>query len=553
MQVLGCPPVVSVLVVLHTRRVTGFTFAMSQLTADQLAQRIFECGLMSSKEIDSIVQTAGGRGNATFNSLVTTLVEREALTNWQISRVVEGHTKGYFYGNWSVLYLIGHGTFARVYRAFHRKTGDIKAVKVLRQRYSTDLESREQFLREARMVMKLRHPNIVPIHEVEEDKGRIYMVMDFVEGQNLREYVIAHRKLPVLTSLRITRDIAAGLAYAAQHNITHRDMKLSNVLLSAKGQAKLVDFGLATVSGKDDDDEKGGPRSIDYAGLERTTGVRRNDRRSDIYFLGCMLYQLVSGIAPLFETRERIKRLSSQRYLDVRPVTQHAPELPHRVAILVGRLMELDAEKRIQTPAQVVQETESVIAAIESGDNKQFDAALTEKQMQEYAAQMLEKEEGSGRTILIIESNKKLQDSLRERLKGLGYRVLITGDPVRGLARFADLDPSDDQPADLVIFGCAGLGQEGLRAFTQFATGKATADIPAVLLVTDNLQKFVKPEWFNGNRALALVPLKIKKLRAELRKLLKLDDPATKKSQQPVIGPHVVNSISGSDTDIDDD
>ena len=266
-----------------------------------------------------------------------------------------------------------------------------------------------------------------------------------------------------------------------------------------------------------------------------------------------MLYQLVSGVAPLLETRERIKRLSSQRYLEVRPVTQHAPELPHRVVILVGRLMELDAEKRIQTPAQAVQETESVIAAIESGDHQQFDAALTEKQTQEYAAQLLDREEGAGRTILIIESNKKLQDSLRERLKSLGYRVLITGDPIRGLARFADLDPSDDQPADLVIFGCAGLGQEGLRAFEQFATTKATSAIPAVVMVTDNLEKFVKPEWFNANRAMAVVPLKIKKLRSELRKLLKLDDPATKKVQKPVVEPYIVNSLGGGDTDIDDE
>lgn len=529
---------------------------MSQLTADQLAQRIFDCGLMGAKDLDAVVQAAGGRGRATFDSLVTTLVEKEALTNWQISRVVEGHRTGYFYGNWSVLYLIGHGTFARVYRAFHRKTGDIKAVKVLRQRYSSDLDSREQFLREARMVMKLRHPNIVPIHEVEEDKGRIYMVMDFVEGQNLREYASAHGKLPVLTALKISRDIAAGLEHARQFNITHRDMKLSNVLLSAKGQAKIVDFGLATVSGKEDDDEQGGPRSIDYAGLERTTGVRRNDLRSDIYFLGCMLYQLVSGEAPLLETRERIKRLSAQRYLDAPPVTLHAPELPHRVAILVGRLMDLDADKRIQSPAQAVQETEAAIAAIESGDNKQFDAALSDQQAADYAAKMVDQQEGADCTVLIIESNIKIQDSLRDKLKGLGYKVLITADPVRGLGRFADLDPQDDKPADVVIFGCAGLGKNGMRAFAEFVESGKSKQIPAVLIAPENLQRFVKPEWLECNTALLPIPLKMKKLRVELRKLLKLDDPVAqqkrpKKAAEP--GPFVVNSLGGGDTDVDDD
>jgi len=274
---------------------------MSDLSAEQLAQRIYDCNLMGNKELEQTLASSGGRGRATFNEFIMALLEREQLTNWQISRVVDGQRRGYFYNNWKILYLIGAGTFARVYRAEHAKTGDIKAVKVLRQRYSNDTETRESFMREAKMVMKLRHPNIVPIHEVEEDKARIYMVMDFVEGQNLREYVRAHKKIPILTALRIIRDVSAGLAHAATQNIYHRDMKLSNVLLASSGQAKLVDFGLATVSSNKDTDDKGGPRSIDYAGLERCTNVRRNDTRSDLYFVGCMLYQMVSGEPPLLD------------------------------------------------------------------------------------------------------------------------------------------------------------------------------------------------------------------------------------------------------------
>jgi serine/threonine protein kinase len=525
---------------------------MSEITAEQLAQRIFDVGLMGSKEIESVLQAAGGRGRATFDSFVFALLEKEALTNWQISRVVEGHAQGYSYGNWGILYLIGHGTFARVYRAYHRKTGDIKAVKVLRNRYSTDLEQREQFLREARMVMKLRHPNIVPIHEVEEEKGRIYMVMDFVEGQNLREYVHAHHKLNVVTALRIIRDIASGLAYAAQQNITHRDLKLSNVLLSSKGQAKLVDFGLATVNDPEEKGEKGGPRSIDYAGLERTTGARRNDPRSDIYFLGCMLYHMVSGKPPLFETRERIKRLSAQRYLDVAPVNHHVPDIPHRVAILIDRLMDLDIEKRIQTPAAVVQETESVLQAVESGEAAQFDPNLTEEQLARYAAQKLQKEEGAGKTVLIIESNVKLQNTLRDRLKAVGYRVLITADPERGLAKFADVEPGDNNlPADVVLFGCGGLGRIGIQAFSQFLSGKATGDVPAILMVTEKLTSFVKPEWFNEIRDYIGLPLKVRTLRAKLRHVLKLEEPV----QQDTLGisSQRTERIGSFDTDVYDE
>ncbi len=521
---------------------------MSQLTAEQLASRVYDCGLMGMKDLEATLQLAGGRGRATFDNYIATLLEREKLTNWQIARVVAGHRRGYFYGHWKILYLIGAGTFARVYRAAHDKTGEIKAVKVLRQRYSNDMDTREQFLREARMVMKLRHPNIVPIHEVEEDKTRIYMVMDFVEGQNLREYVKAHKQLPVITSLKIVRDVVAGLKYADEHNITHRDMKLSNVLLASTGQAKLVDFGLANVSGEGDD-ESGGPRSIDYAGLERTTGVRRNDKRSDIYFVGCMLYHLVSGEPPLSETRERIKRLSSQRYLDVKPVTSHVPDLPHRAAILISRYMDLDATKRIQSPAMALQETEAAIQAIESGDISRYDAEQSDQQASDYAAKIKDQEEGAERTILIIESNPKVQDSLREKLKSLGYRVLITGDPLRGLSRFADLDPADDAPADCVIFGCAGLGRQAIKAFEEFVEGQHTARIPAIILVPENLEKLMNPSWLNNHRVQLTLPLKLKRLRRSLRELLK-NSPSVAK--QPEAGPIVVNEQS-YDTDVEFD
>ena len=133
------------------------------LDADKLAQRIHDSGLMVAREIEAVLSKAGGRGQADIELFVSLLLRGEHLTNWQLTRLVEGHRKGYFYNDWKILYLIGVGTFARVYRSYHMKTGEIKAIKVLRSRHSNNEEMREHFLREGRMVMKLRHPNIVPI------------------------------------------------------------------------------------------------------------------------------------------------------------------------------------------------------------------------------------------------------------------------------------------------------------------------------------------------------------------------------------------------------
>ena len=496
---------------------------MSELSAEQFAQRLYDYRLLEMAEIESAFSAAGGRGNCTLDQFVSVLIKRELITNWQAQRAKEGHRRGYFYGNWKIQYMVGAGTFARVYRGVHRTTGDIKAIKVLRNRYSNDEDTRERFVNEARMVMKLRHPNIVPIHEVDIERGRSYMVMDFVEGQNLRDYVRAHKAVKIEIALSVLRDLASGLTYAAERNITHRDMKLSNVLLTSTGSARLVDFGLATVSNQAEEPNADGvfnPRSVDYAGLEKASNAPRNDPRSDIYFLGCMFYHMLAGVPPLYETKERIKRLSPRRYKEVAPLTNHNDSFPHRVVILCNRLMELNPEKRVQTPAQALQEVEAVITAIESGDLAKYDKELSAKHAEEYAKMVHQEDEGAGKTILVVESNIKVQNSLRDGLKNLGYRVLIMGDPVRAMQRFEDLDPAEDRPCDCLIFGCAGLGISAVEAFNRFATHEHGQNVPSILMVGPKQEKFLKRAKLDEKRTHLALPVKFKNVRNQLRKLL---------------------------------
>jgi len=500
------------------------------VSAEQLGKRAHECGLLTINQVQLALNEAGGPDIATYEDFISVLMQKELLTNWQIDRLAKGEIQGYFFGKWKILYFIGAGTFARVYRAVHIETKDVKAVKVLRIRHSNDDDTREQFMREGNIVKQLRHPNIAPIFEVEQYKGRIYMVMDFVEGQNLRDYFKAHRKISRLRSLAIIRDIAAGLAYAFERNITHRDLKLSNVLLSAKGQAKLVDFGLAI--GGDEGDKAGGktPRSIDYATLEKVSGAKRDDKRSDLFFLGCMLYEMVTGVPPLEETRERMRRTSSQRFTDIVPITVHDPDLPDRLVIFANRLMELDPNKRIQTPALVKQEAEAVIESIKSGNVKKYDAEASEKAAADYEQQMLLKEEGRGYTIMLIESNTKLQDVLRDRLKELGYRVLITNDPGRGLDRFMDMNVDGDGETvkGCVIFGCVGLGREAMQACYNFGTDSETKHIPSLMIVTEKLKQHVNRDLIGDRHQVLCMPVKFAHVQLGLRKILGLKIPSAK-------------------------
>src|SRR5437764_4801010 len=146
--------------------------------------------------------------------------------------------------------------------------------------------------------------------------------MEFVTGGNLREILLIRKTLTVSESLRILEDCASALTYAYARGVTHRDIKLTNILISSQGNAKLVDFGLAQFyagSNKEDDKHRA-ERTVDYAGLEKGTGVKTGDVRSDIFFLGCVLYEILTGRAPIEISRDRHARQAMMRFQQVPPL-----------------------------------------------------------------------------------------------------------------------------------------------------------------------------------------------------------------------------------------
>src|SRR5262245_4606509 len=256
---------------------------MPEISAEQRSQRMLDAGLVDARQVESLWAELATR-EVSYHDYSTLLLRKELLTNYQLDRLLKGEKGGYFYGSYKVLYLVGTGTFARVYRAVQTDSGRIVAVKSLRKRFRDDRSMNEQFIREGKIGMQLRHPNIVPIYEVVEHPSPC-LIMEFVEGRNLREFTRVRKKLSPVESMRVAVDILAGLSYAATLGMTHRDLKMSNVLVTSRGKGKLVDFGLAglqTAKPNSANAEETNPRTIDYAGLERASGVRNNDIRSDL-------------------------------------------------------------------------------------------------------------------------------------------------------------------------------------------------------------------------------------------------------------------------------
>lgn len=496
---------------------------MSEISAEKLGQRITDTGLLESRELEAVWGELGTR-EVPLDQFTSLLMRRELLTNFQLDRLIRGERSGYFYGNYKVLYLTGTGTFARVYRAVERGTGRVVAVKVLRKRFRDDGVMTEQFLREGQIGSTLRHPNVVPIYEVSSNPNAPYLVMEFVEGRNLREMVKVRKKLTPGESMRITIDVLTGLAYAAERGMSHRDLKLSNVLITSKGRGKLVDFGLAAIRSTETvkDDDSPNARTIDYAGLERASGCRNNDPRSDLFFVGCLLYQMVTGQAAMYETRDRIQRLSVSRYQNIKPILQVDPTVPRPIATLVTKAIELAPEKRFSTPAEMLEEAKKVQQRVEAGEVADAAAAAEALAAGETVGSVVipklpAEMEGALRTVMIVESRSDMQDVFREKLKKYGYRVLVFSDPERAITRIED---NHTKLADCVLFSTLGLADDALAAFNKFGASDATKNIPAIIFVDGKQADLIKTARLSDKRVLLSMPLKVRELRETLLKLL---------------------------------
>ena len=170
----------------------------------------------------------------------------------QGNKLRKGDTDGYFLGGYRLLYKIASGSFGRVYRGDDPRTGQVVAIKVLRNKWTMDKQKVDLFMREGKLGMTIRHPNIVSVLAVNQDSktGQYFIVMEFVEGGNLRDLLQIRKKL----GLRRGAAVHGGVRRRAwrtrtPRGLTHRDIKPTNILIAAaNGQAKLVDFGLAEIS-----------------------------------------------------------------------------------------------------------------------------------------------------------------------------------------------------------------------------------------------------------------------------------------------------------------
>jgi serine/threonine-protein kinase len=256
-------------------------------------------------------------------------------------------------------------------------------------------------------------------------------------------------------------------------------------------------------------------RSIDYLALERGTGVGKHDHRSDIYFAGCMFYHMLTGIPPLYETRDRLQRMSVTRFQEIKDVGELDPSLPMQVVACVNRSMAYMPDERYQEPGEMLADLKKTRIILDKADQEPSEAPR-KSGGQAAKRRVTTDKEGEGLAIMLVESQLEMQNLLRDQLKKRGYRVLITSDPARAIERFED----DVHAADCVVFSSQELGGNAVAAFNEMGRSESIGHIPAVLMVDQRHTNFIESAETNAHRVLLPMPLKIRDLRQTLLRLL---------------------------------
>jgi uncharacterized protein (TIGR03067 family) len=251
-----------------------------------------------------------------------------------------------------VLLLIGAGGMGAVYKVRQPQLDRFVALKILAPERTEDARFAERFQREAQALAKLNHPSIVTIHDFGQAGGFFYLLMEFVDGVNLRQAMRAGRFTPE-QALAIVPAVCEALQYAHEHGIVHRDIKPENLLMDREGRVKIADFGIAKMLGEAGSEigvaESQPAGTPQYMAPEQQAHSSRVDHRADIYSLGVVLYELLTGELPAEKLQPPSSRLRGMR-IDV------------RLDEIVLRALEVKPELRFATAAEFRTQLEAVVS-----------------------------------------------------------------------------------------------------------------------------------------------------------------------------------------------
>jgi serine/threonine protein kinase len=273
-------------------------------------------------------------------------------------------------GSYRVIQPLGTGGMSSVFRAVHVESGNEVALKVLTRTLARNSTLLQRFLREARSAETLQHPNIVTIFDRGIDRGRHYLVLEYVPGGDFHEYVQRRGPLGTAEGVSVVKSVALGLKYAASQGLIHRDIKPSNILRTPAGQVKIIDLGLALQNEFEDERvtrEGTTVGTVDYMAPEQARDSRATSIQSDIYSLGCTFYYFLTGVAayPGGDITDKLTRHAKSPVPDVRDLRLDVPPV---IGAIIRRMM-------AKRPADRFTSYDDLVAALDAAPLDERDEA----------------------------------------------------------------------------------------------------------------------------------------------------------------------------------
>lgn len=257
--------------------------------------------------------------------------------------------------DYEILEKIG-GNMGLVFKSRHRLLNKMVALKLLPAEWMADSKRLERFEREIRVLGQLEHPNLVTAADARRVEPWFFVAMEWIEGVDLQQLVKAHGALPVNAACEAARQSALGLQYAHEHNLVHRDIKPSNLMLTDGGTIKVIDMGLALISGDNSPQltQTGNVMgTLSYCAPEQFRDSSGVDTRADIYSLGCTLYHLLTGQPPYGRRKSLTEIIEAHLNEPFPRLCATRPDAPVALEALLVRMTQKDPAERFATPGEV--------------------------------------------------------------------------------------------------------------------------------------------------------------------------------------------------------
>jgi putative two-component system response regulator len=416
------------------------------------------------------------------STLLAGLRTHRLLSDYQATRIGAGKTGGLILGNYRVLERVGAGAMGVVFKAEHMLMRRLAAIKVMQRPCQKNSPALTRFITEMRAVAMLQHPNIVAAFEAgktsesDQDFSNLYyLVMEFVTGLDMEEYVSLHGPLPPAKACDVTFQVASALAEANRKRLVHRDIKPSNILVTVEGQAKLTDFGLARHFQHNHITQLGDALgTIDYVSPEQAQDASAVDIRTDIYSLGATLFWFLTGQTPFRCPDGLAQALIERRTAQPPSPRALCPDIPAELDAIVVKAMALRPQDRFPDPSALM---ESLLRYLNAEPRLEIEISSGVKAKSETDSP---EEGGKGERIapraLIVDDDASIRRLVRIAMEEAGFKCREAYD---GLAA---LDALNAEPADVVMMDVGMPNLDGLETLNRIRKNPPSPNIKVIMM-----------------------------------------------------------------------